>query len=82
VLTAVLNTSTVFRDAQTAKYSPLDPCRTLAENYNTAGSTSDEGGVFAAIQAMATQGCHARILIDKNAVPPNPIKSFRPLASF
>jgi hypothetical protein len=31
---------------------------------------------------MATQGCHARILIEKNTVPPNPIKSFRPLASF
>jgi hypothetical protein len=82
VVTAVLSTSTVFRDAQTAKYAPVDPCRPLAENYNTAGSTSDQGGVFSAIQAMATQGCHARILIEKNTVPPNPTKSFRPLASF
>ena len=79
---AVLDAGTVFRDAQTAKYSPTDPCRALAENYNTSGTTSDEGGVFSAIQAMAAQGCHARILVEKNTVPPNPIRSFRPLPSF
>jgi len=47
-----------------------------------AGSTSDVGGVFSAIQAMATQGCHAGILVDKSGPTPPPIKSFRPLASF
>jgi hypothetical protein len=79
---AVLDADTVFRDAQTAKYQPVDPCRALAENYNTAGTTSDEGGVFSAIQAMAAQGCHARILVEKNTVPPNLTRSFRPLPSF
>ena len=82
VFTAVLDASTVFRAAQLDKFSPVDPCRTLAESYNAAGSISDEGGLFSAIQALATQACHARILVEKNTVPPNPVRSFRPLASF
>jgi hypothetical protein len=81
--TALLDTSTVFRNAQTTKYSPLDPCRQFAIDYNTAGATVDTNGVFQAIAAMAGSGCLARIHTETTVtVPPNPIKSFRPLSAF
>ena len=82
--TAVFDSGTVFRSANLNQFIPVDSCRQYAINYNEAGAASDASGLFAAISAMSTGGCLARIHVDK-VVPPNPvapIKSFRPLAAF
>ena len=78
---ALLDTQTIFRSANLNPFTPTDPCRQYAINYNTAGPTGDTNGLFAAISAMAASGCVARIHVDRT-VPPNPVKSFRPTAGF
>ncbi len=72
---APYNTGTVFRNAQVDKYLPGDPCRTFASDYNTAGLAGDSTGLNAALTNMATNGCHARVLVDSKL---NTIKSFAP----
>jgi hypothetical protein len=76
--------NSILRSANLKQFTPVDPCRQYAVDYNTAGATVDAAGLFAAISAMSTSGCLARIHVDKT-VPPNPtapIRSFQPLASF
>jgi hypothetical protein len=80
--TAVFDNATVFRAANLNQFAPVDPCRDYAVNYNTAGTAGDASGLFAAISAMSTGGCLARIHVDRIAPNPPPIKSFRPLAGF
>lgn len=74
----------VLQAASLNQFAPTDPCRQYAVDYNTAGAAGNASGLFAAISAMSTSGCLARIHTDK-IVPPNPIapiRSFRPLAAF
>ena len=82
--TAEFDNNTVFRIANLNQFAPVDPCRQYAVDYNTAGAAGNASGVFAAVSAMSTGGCLARLHVDK-VVPPNPIapiRSFRPLAAF
>jgi hypothetical protein len=76
---AAFDGSTVFRSANVNQFAPVDPCRAYAINYNTAAPTGDASGLFAAISEMATNGCLARIHVDRTQPVPPPIKSFRPL---
>ena len=76
---AAFDNSTVFRTANLSRFIPTDPCRAFAINYNTATPTGDASGLFAAISAMAANGCLARIHVDRTSPNPPPIKSFRPL---
>lgn len=76
---AQFDNGTVFRSASLNQFSPTDPCRAYAINYNTAAPTGDTSGLLSAISAMATNGCLARIHVDRSSPTPPPIKSFRPL---
>ena len=76
---AAFDNATVFRSANLNQFAPVDPCRAYAINYNTAAPTGDASGLLAAISAMATNGCLARIHVDRTSPNPPPIKSFRPL---
>lgn len=81
VTTAAFDGSTVFRSANLNIFTPVDPCRAHAINYNAAAPTGDSQGVYAAIAAMVSGSCFARIHVEK-LVPPNPtapIRSFRPV---
>jgi hypothetical protein len=77
--TALFDNSTVFRNAQIDKFSPVDPCRQFAIDYNAGGISGDSGQLLASINSMANAGCLGRILTDKTIPTPPPIKSFRPL---
>jgi hypothetical protein len=82
--TAAFDNNTVFRIANLSQFSPVDPCRQYAVDYNAAGAAGNASGLFAAISAMSSSSCLARLRVDK-IVPPNPIapiRSFRPLAGF
>lgn len=82
--TAEFNNDTVVRAASLNQFTPTDPCRQYAGDYNAAGAAGNASGLFGAISSMSTSGCLARIRTDR-IVPPNPtapIRSFRPLAAF
>jgi hypothetical protein len=85
--TAQFAGTTSFKSAQLDKYHPGDPYRTAcaaaAANYNGALTiATSDGGVArdAALGSLASLGCKARLLLDTKSVPPNPIKSFQPVA--
>ena len=79
---AAFDNSTVFRTANLNQFTPTDPCRAYAINYNTAAPTADASALFSAISAMASNGCLARIHVDRSVPIPPPIKSFRPLPGY
>jgi hypothetical protein len=78
-IVAAFTNDTTFRNAQTDKFAPTDPCQGYAIAYNTAGAAVDATALFSAIASMASNGCHARILTEKSLPIPPPIRSFRPL---
>jgi hypothetical protein len=76
---AAFTNGTTFRNAQTDKFSPTDPCHRYAIAYNTAGAAVDATALFSAIASMTTNRCHANIVIEKSLPTPLSIRSFRPL---
>ena len=47
-LTTTIDNATGFRAAALDKFTPVDPCRTFAANYNAAAAAGDGAGVLAA----------------------------------
>jgi hypothetical protein len=78
-LVTTFDENTIFRAAHLNRYSPVDPCRTFAANYNAAGATGDSTGLLAAITQLATNGCVARVNVVNSLSPVDPCRSFRPL---
>ena len=76
---AAFTNNTTFRNAQTDKFGPTDPCEGYATAYNTAGASADATALFSAIASMASNGCHASILTEESLPIPPPIRSFRPI---
>ena len=60
---ATFSSDTTFRNAQLDKFYPTDPCREFANNYNIGGVSGDTGQLLVAINDLASNGCHARILV-------------------
>ena len=90
---APYDSNTTFRRAQLDKYSPTDPCRAIAESYNSIGAISSDS-YLAVLTSYASQQCNARIVAQLTNllpgdpyqpgdpyVPPNPIRilSFQPI---
>ena len=87
--TAQIAGSTTFKSAQLDKYSPGDPykaaCGRAASDYNAAlGVSTTDGGLAldSALSSLASLGCKARVLLQPTDpyVPPNPVRSFQPVA--
>jgi hypothetical protein len=64
---------TIFREANLDRYSPVDPCRDVAEIYNTTPSSSLDTKIG------VLSGCKARIWLQKSA-PTDPCRAFRPVS--
>jgi len=79
-LVTTFDEDTVFRSAHLDKYSPVDPCRTYAANYNFAGATGDESGLLTAIAELAVNSCGARVNVVHSQTPTDPCRSFRPIS--
>jgi hypothetical protein len=73
---ARFTSSTVFRQARLDRFQPVDPCRDIANTYNTSTPTSADG--YATISALAGSSCRAKVLIGRSATP-NVLKSFQPI---
>jgi hypothetical protein len=72
-LTVALASDSWLQPANLDGFSPTDPCRDLAENYNIVAVDEPPD---AEIAAMAALGCNARILVDMRSAT---IRQFRPV---
>lgn len=73
-----LTATTAYRLARLDSYIPVDPCRTAAQNFNTAvSSPSSEITVTSAIAQYASLGCKARVHIIRAT---STISAFRPIS--
>jgi hypothetical protein len=66
----------MLRLANLDKYSAGDVCRSAASAYNLALQALPGDVTFSFTSLI---GCNARVWVVKQALPPNPIRAFRPV---
>jgi hypothetical protein len=79
VFTAVLNASTVFRAAQLDRFDPRIPAERLPKATLRPARSPTKAGCSAPSRPSRPKGATR---VEKHTVPPDPVRSFRPLASF
>jgi hypothetical protein len=72
--TATYASSTSFKLAVLDRYTPTDPCRAAASDYNGYIAVNDTAGFNTSFTAFAANSCKAKVLLDRN----NIIKTFQP----
>jgi hypothetical protein len=65
-VSAAFNAATIFKTARLNSFTPTDPCRTLAAQYNASLSGSVDIPTTSVLGAYAAQGCRARVAINLN----------------